>query len=147
MQEREITAATEKLAECQESIFLLGKQLKGMRPQSEFMGSPNYSERIIHKDDQGFKEEEEEPTICGMRSLQDIIDPGEVDSESPLHLYNIAQISPSDSEPKMLMRSPISSKHQPTMSAASSSSSSTPTPEKHSRGFSRFFSTKVKNDN
>ncbi|KAM7517249.1 hypothetical protein LguiA_006832 [Lonicera macranthoides] len=147
MTEREITAATEKLAECQESIFLLGKQLKGMRPQSEFMGSPNYSERIIHKDDQGFKEEEEEPTICGTRSLQDIIDPGEVDSESPLHLYNIAPISPSDSEPKTLMRSPISSKHRPTMSTASSSSSSTPTPEKHSRGFSRFFSTKVKNDN
>lgn len=146
LQEREITAATEKLAECQETIFLLGKQLKGMRPQSEFMGSPNYSERIIHKDDQGFKVEEE-PTISGMRSLQDIIDPGEVGSESPLHLYNTAPFSLSDSEPNTLMRSPISSKHCPTMSASSSSSSSAPTPEKHSRGFSRFFSTKVKNDN
>ncbi|KAJ4917444.1 Filament-like plant protein 6 [Raphanus sativus] len=34
-QERELTAAAEKLAECQETIFVLGKQLKSLWPQPE----------------------------------------------------------------------------------------------------------------
>uniref|UniRef100_A0A5B7AF11 Putative filament-like plant protein 4 isoform X1 n=1 Tax=Davidia involucrata TaxID=16924 RepID=A0A5B7AF11_DAVIN len=150
-QERDIAAAAEKLAECQESIFLLGKQLKALHPQTEFMGSP-YSERS-HK---GEGCTEEEPTTSGM-NLQDF-DQAEIDSattstnlqrvgsESPMDLYN-SPFSPSDTEANTLLRSPISSKHlkhQPTNSG-SSSSSSAPTPEKHSRGFSRFFSSKGKN--
>ncbi|KAK3019803.1 hypothetical protein RJ639_043382 [Escallonia herrerae] len=149
-QEREIAAAAEKLAECQETIFLLGKQLKGMRPQTEFMGSP-HSERS-HKSE-GFSEEE--PTTSGT-NLQDI-DQAEMDnatstnlqragSESPMDLY-IAPFSPPYSEANTSLRSPDTSKdakHRATKSG--SSSSSTPTPEKHSRGFSRFFSTKAKND-
>lgn len=146
LQERELTAAAEKLAECQETIFLLGKQLKAMHPQTELMGSP-YNERSQR--DEGLTENE--PTISGM-NLQDF-DQAETDSaisanlqklgaEIPLDSFS-SPCSPSDTE----ANNPLSSKHpkhRPTKSG-SSSSSSAPTPEKHSRGFSRFFSSKAKN--
>lgn len=141
-QERELAAAAEKLAECQETIFLLGKQLKGMRPQTEFMGSP-LNERS--QKGQTFAEEEEEEltTSSGMNMHQQV---GEVGNESPVHSDN-QQSSPWDSEGNDLLRSPMNSsktsKHRPTKSG-SSSSSSNPTPEKNTRGFSRFFSTKAK---
>ncbi|KAL0438443.1 UNVERIFIED_CONTAM: Filament-like plant protein 4 [Sesamum latifolium] len=149
-QEKELAAAAEKLAECQETIFLLGKQLKAMRPQTDILSSPNNGrtqklEAYV----------EDEPTISGM-NLHDM-DPSEshsatsfhlhrAGSESPLDVFN-AQFSPSDSEANNLLKSPVSSKypkHRPTKSG-SSSASSTPTPEKHTRGFSRFFSSKGKN--
>ncbi|KAK6939363.1 Filament-like plant protein [Dillenia turbinata] len=145
-QERELAAAAEKLADCQETIFLLGRQLKALRPQAESMGSP-HNERS--QKGEGFTEE---PTISGI-NMQDV-GHSEMDSataanaqrtgvESPMDLYN-APCSPSDSETN-LTRSPVRSKHmhKPTKSN-SSSASSTPTPEK--RGFSRFFSSKAKND-
>lgn len=149
-QERDLAAAAEKLAECQETILLLGKQLKALRPQTELIGSPLHERS--HKGE-GFSAE---PTISGMNSQE--IDPSESDmatsvslhlagSESPVDLYN-APCSP-DSEGNNLLRSPNSSKHsmhRPTKSG-SSSSSSTPTPEKHSRGLSRFFSSKAKTGN
>lgn len=149
-QEKELAAAAEKLAECQETIFLLGKQLKGLRPHTELNGSP-LTERS-HKGENL----NEEPSISDM-NLQDN-DP-ELDtatslnlrragSESPLDLYS-TPYSPSDTEGNNLLRSPTGGskppKHRPTKSA--SSSSSTPTPEKHSRGLSRFFSSKTKNAN
>uniref|UniRef100_A0A2N9EDR9 Filament-like plant protein 4 n=1 Tax=Fagus sylvatica TaxID=28930 RepID=A0A2N9EDR9_FAGSY len=145
-QERELTAAAEKLAECQETIFLLGKQLKALHPQTELMGSP-YSERSQR--DEGLTENE--PTISGM-NLQDF-DQAETDSaisanlqklgaEIPLDSFS-SPCSPSDTEANNLLSSKHP-KHRPTKSG-SSSSSSAPTPEKHSRGFSRFFSSKAKN--
>ncbi|CAL5384762.1 unnamed protein product [Camellia sinensis] len=145
-QEKELSAAAEKLAECQETIFLLGKQLKGLRPQTERMGSP-YSERTQRSSD-GFTEEE--PTTSGM-NLQDL-DQTEMDSpsspnlqrvgsESPMDHYN-APCSPSDTEANnALLRSPVSSKHAKDRPSKSSGT----TPEKNSRGFSRFFSSKGKN--
>ncbi|GFS35968.1 filament-like protein [Actinidia rufa] len=147
-QERDLAAATEKLAECQESIFLLGKQLKALRPRTEFLGSPINNER--NQKNECFTEEE--PTINVM-NLQDF-DQTDMDSanlqrvgsESPMDIYT-SLFSPSDTEANTLLGSPISSKHpkhRPTKSG-SSSLSSTPTPEKHSRGFSRFFSSKGKN--
>ncbi|KAL2894819.1 Filament-like plant protein 4 [Bienertia sinuspersici] len=150
-QEKELAAAAEKLAECQETIFLLGKQLKTFRPQSEFMGSP-----ISERSQRGEGLNEEEPTISGMdlQALEQV----EMDtatststnlqrlgSGSPSDLYN-APLSTSDTEGN-IPRSPISTtaKHRSTKSG--SSTSSTPTPEKHSRGFSRFFSSKGKTVN
>lgn len=145
-QDKDLAAAAEKLAECQETIFLLGKQLKTLRPQSEFMGSP-ISDRGQRSEDLN----EEEPTTSGM-NLQDL-DHSEMDtatsnnlqrlgSSSPSDLYN-APFSASDTEGN-IMRSPVSknAKHRPTKSG--SSTSSTPTPEKQTRGFSRFFSSKGK---
>lgn len=145
-QEKDLAAAAEKLAECQETIFLLGKQLKTFRPQSESMGSP-----ISDRSHIGESLNEEEPTTSGM-NLQDLVQVEmdtatstnlqRLDSGSPSDLYN-APLSTSDTEGNML-RSPISknTKHRPTKSG--SSTSSTPTPEKQSRGFSRFFSSKGK---
>lgn len=148
-QEKDLAAAAEKLAECQETIFLLGKQLKTLRPQTDTSSTTN------GRSDKVEASVEEEPTISGM-NLQDF-DETEIEtgasfhlhkagSESPMDLYN-ASFSPSDSDANNLLRSPVSSKypkHRPTKSG-SSSASSTPTPEKHARGFSRFFSSKAKN--
>ncbi|KAG6408806.1 hypothetical protein SASPL_131829 [Salvia splendens] len=133
-QEKDLAAASEKLAECQETIYLLGKQLKGLHPQSDSL-------RI-----------EEEPIT------NDMVFPGHnaynthlfylnrAGSESPSDIFE-AEFSPSDSEANNPQRSPAGpnhQKHRPTKSS-SSSASSTPTPEKHTRGFSRFFSSKGKN--
>ncbi|XWS20975.1 hypothetical protein CRYUN_Cryun30bG0015400 [Craigia yunnanensis] len=149
MQEKELAAAAEKLAECQETMFLLGKQLKSLRPQTDLMVSP-YNERS--QKGEGFHEGE--PTTSGV-NLQDL-DQAEkntaasgnasrTDAESPMESFN-TPCSPSDTESNLL-RSPLNSinpKDKSTMSSPSSSLS-TPTPEKHSRGFSRFFSSKGKN--
>ncbi|OVA12632.1 Filament-like plant protein [Macleaya cordata] len=144
--EKEIAAAAEKLAECQETIFLLGKQLKALHPPSEQTASPFI---------EVFVEDEVSP-----RSL----DPH---SRFGSHDFDLAQMEnsssngatagpgsppdpldssfcPSETESNQYLRSPVNSKrpkHRPTKSS-SSSSSSVLTPEKHSRGFSRFFSTK-----
>ncbi|GMH03252.1 hypothetical protein Nepgr_005091 [Nepenthes gracilis] len=149
-QEKELTAAAEKLAECQETIFLLGKQLKALHPQTEFTGSP-FSERS-EKAEGLF---EEEPTAGGMIEQDSSRADTETatstnlqraDANSPMDIDR-GPFSPSDTELNGLLRSPVSSNnpgHRPTKSV-SSSASLTPTPEKHSRGFSRFFSPKGKN--
>lgn len=150
-QERELAAAAEKLAECQETIYLLGRQLKSFRPQAEQMGSP-YNDRSQKVE--GFLEDEPPTSSTNLEDLNHAeMDTASsatvlrVGAESPSLLDTInSPCSPSDSEPN-LTRSPVNSKHpkhRPTKST-SSTSSSTPTPEKHSRGFSRFFSSKGKN--
>ncbi|KAD2804557.1 hypothetical protein R6Q59_029988 [Mikania micrantha] len=127
----------EKLAECQETIYLLGKQLNGMRPPTEFIGSPLNQKSQTFVEEQ-MQEDEELTTSSGM-NLQ-------MGNESPIQLDN-HNFSPSDSEANNLLKSPMSSstsRHRPTKSGSSSSSSSNPTPEKNTRGFSRFFSAKAK---
>lgn len=151
MQERDLTAAAEKLAECQETILLLGKQLNSLRPQTEANDSP-YSK--INPKDEGFTEDEhttngqkfQELGQLEMDSSTSAFVP-RLSSESPLHFSN-SLFSPSDSESTIPARSPVQHskskpKHRPTKSASSSVSSAT-TPEKHARGFSRFFSPKGK---
>lgn len=147
-QDRDLAAAAERLAECQETILLLGKQLKSLRPQSEVIGSP-YSERS--------PKGEFLPGEPATASLQEFdhaetdsvtsanAQPHRVGAESPLDLYT-SPCSPSENEAS-INKSPINSKHpkhRPTKST-SSSSTSAPTPEKSSRGFSRFFSSKGRN--
>ena len=140
--------AAEKLAECQETIFLLGKQLKALHPQTEVVGSP-YNGRS--QKGEGFTEDE--PTTSAM-NLQDSekgetegasVNVNRVGSESPINLHNSP--CPSDTEASTVLKSPVSSKSPKHKSSKStpSSTSSTPTPEKHQRGFSRFFSSKGKN--
>ncbi|KAD2393345.1 hypothetical protein E3N88_40322 [Mikania micrantha] len=128
-QERELAAAAQKLAECQETIYLLGKQLNGLRPQTESLGSP------INQKGQTFVEEEEENEEECMNLHPE--------NESPIRLDG-HQFSPSDSEANNLLKSPVGPNHRPTKSGSSSSSSSNPTPEKNTRGISRFFSAKAK---
>ncbi|RDX84159.1 Filament-like plant protein 4, partial [Mucuna pruriens] len=137
-QERDLSAAAEKLAECQETIFLLGKQLKALHPQTEPMGSP-YSKG------EGFTEREPNSPNLQDQALMDNASSAFVQrlgGESPLHFTNTLY-SPPDNEsnfPAIPVQNP---NHRPTKST-SSSASSTPTPEKHTRGFSRFFSSKGK---
>ncbi|KAK7382964.1 hypothetical protein VNO78_28629 [Psophocarpus tetragonolobus] len=139
-QERDLAAAAEKLAECQETIFLLGKQLKALHPQTELMGSPYLKA-------EGFTEREPNSP-----NLQDQVEMDSATSafvqrlggESPLHFSN-SLYSPPDNESTFPVISSVQNpNHRPTKSS-SSSASSTPTPEKHNRGFSRFFSSKGKN--
>ncbi|KAJ4847873.1 hypothetical protein Tsubulata_017248 [Turnera subulata] len=144
-QEKDLAAAAEKLAECQETIFLLGKQLKSLRPQAEVMMGYPYSERSQRGEGIG---EDEPPTSS--KNSQDF-DQTEMDidasanlqksgAESPVGSHNHPP-SPSEAEGGLL-RSPVSSKppkHRPTKSTSSYPSSNA-TPEKHSRGLTRFFS-------
>ncbi|XP_057516920.1 filament-like plant protein 4 isoform X2 [Amaranthus tricolor] len=144
-QEKDLATAADKLAECQETIILLGKQLKTLRPQSGSMGSPDSG-----RSQKGESLSEEEPSISGMSLDLDHVEldtatsthHSRLGSGSPSNLYN-APYSTSDTEGN-IQRSPVSKNpvHMPTNSG--SSTSSTPTPEKHSRGFSRFFSSKGK---
>ncbi|KAL4283991.1 hypothetical protein GQ457_16G013210 [Hibiscus cannabinus] len=151
-QEIELAAAAEKLAECQETIFLLGKQLNALRPQTEMKGSPN--NEMIPKVE-GVREDETTPRPSNV-NLHDLnqAEMGTVGSDnasragadSPMGSSFNTPYNPSDAEVDLL-RSPVNSynsNHRSTISS-SSSCSSTPTPEKHSRGISRFFSSKGKN--
>ncbi|KAL5985924.1 hypothetical protein ACLOJK_027914 [Asimina triloba] len=143
--EREIAAAAEKLAQCQDTIFLLGKQLNAMRPSTDLPGSPKGSRHRMSED---FLENEPSPSSSNpqaMRGSRDFDQPDteniassmlRAGGESPLHGFN-SPMSPSDTE--SALRSPIRSK-QTRHGTTRSSSSSTSTPEKHGRGFSRFFS-------
>ncbi|KAF9611441.1 hypothetical protein IFM89_032411 [Coptis chinensis] len=147
--EKEIAAATEKLAECQETIFLLGRQLKALGP-SEHTESPHHERQQALED---FMEGKRSPSrLNPLYSPQDSDNSdmetifssiaARVGSESPSEVLN-SSIIPSDADLELIMRSPVSSKrpkHRPTKS--SSSSSSATTPEKQSRGISRFFSSK-----
>ncbi|KAF7817634.1 Filament-like plant protein 4 [Senna tora] len=146
-QERDLAAAAEKLAECQETIYLLGKQLKTLRPQTEQNGSA-YSERSPKVE--GVIEEQPTTSNPSLQELcQEEMDSAtsafvrRLDPESPLHFSN--SLCPSDNEANLPAISPAKNpRHRPTKSASSSVSSAS-TPDKHARGFSRFFSSKGKN--
>ncbi|XP_019091790.1 PREDICTED: filament-like plant protein 4 isoform X2 [Camelina sativa] len=115
-QDNELAAAADKLAECQETILLLGKQLKSMCPQTE--------------------------QVASSASQEQALNPEEDEYASSTNPQDNKLSSPSEKETSP-MKSPVGSKHRHTKSNSSSSSSGL-TPEKHSRGFSRFFSTKAK---
>lgn len=128
IQERELAAAAEKLAECQETILLLGRQLKSLHPQTDLIRTSIC---------EGSQKGEDEPTTN--------TETDGVDSSNPDLLSSLW--SPSDADADILRSPPVNSKqskHRPSLSGSSSSSSTT-TPEKQSRGFSRFFSSKGKN--
>lgn len=148
-QDIELAAATEKLAECQETIFLLGKQLNALCPQREAaVGS--YSERS-----QRGENIPEDGAAAGNLNLEDLhqiertnsaasANVERVGNESPLDHYNAPSSMP-ETNSNVVLRSTVSpqrsQKDRPLMPSLSSSSSC-PTPEKHSRSFSRFFSPK-----
>ncbi|CAA6663192.1 unnamed protein product [Spirodela intermedia] len=116
-QDKEIAAATEKLAECQETILLLGRQLQALHPPAE-LGAGGAGP--------------------GRRSFQLPDHADRSGGESPLNGYGYGSAAESTPIPM----SPISSrrpKHRSPVPSSSSSGSSS-TPEKHGRGFSRFFS-------
>ncbi|EPS60792.1 hypothetical protein M569_14009 [Genlisea aurea] len=143
-QEKELASAAEKLAECQESILLLGKQLMSLQPQTETtIGSVVYG-RSRNPPEQL---DSEEPTVSGTTAAdhpQDVVVVAEATTTTtttttPLQLQRTGRESPPsdafsyESELNSFLTSPSSSK--PARHRASFSGSTTPT-----RGFSRFFS-------
>ncbi|XP_020093778.1 filament-like plant protein 4 [Ananas comosus] len=152
-QETEIAAAAEKLAECQETILLLGRQLQALRPPAEpTSSSPNNNNRY-QMDDDNFEDEPGPSSIFRLAThSQQPSDQYEFENaaspnitqrgaESPRNGCSV-QKSPSDTESSPFSNSPISSKRQKHRSSRSPSAAavSNPLPEKHGRGFSRFFS-------
>ncbi|GJN41443.1 hypothetical protein PR202_gn00819 [Eleusine coracana subsp. coracana] len=141
-QEREIAAAAEKLAECQETILVLGRQLQAMRPPVESLGSSPTRQRM-----EDFLQD-----AVGTTAQEYPQKPGQPDTdqemngtgnESPVSGYK-THITPSDVDGSPFL-SPNGSKRPKQHRSRSSSSSSfaNQMPEKQNRGFSRFF-TKVK---
>jgi hypothetical protein len=130
IQERELSAAAEKLAECQETIFVLGKQLKSFRPQPEQMRSPQTR-------NESYSEEEElGTTTTSVPKNYAVVDEGDSVNEVPRFMESPK--CPSDSETSDTTTSPsrVGSR------LSRSGSSTNATPEKASRGISRFFSSK-----
>ncbi|XP_030512273.2 filament-like plant protein 4 [Rhodamnia argentea] len=149
-QEKELSAAAEKLAECQETIFLLGKQLQALCPQTDLSSVPTDE---ISQEAEGTVKDEPTSTSTQLQS----VDHAEIDSVTSYNLHRESSESalalcdspgsPSDAEEDIL-RSPVNSKHPKHRTTSSgSSSSSSPTLEKKTRGFSRFFSAKGENGN
>ncbi|KAK3151035.1 hypothetical protein QOZ80_3AG0240820 [Eleusine coracana subsp. coracana] len=141
-QEREIAAAAEKLAECQETILVLGRQLQAMRPPAESLGSSPTRQRM-----EDFLQD-----AVGTTAQEYPQKPGQPDTdqemngtgnESPVSGYK-THITPSDVDGSPFL-SPNGSKRPKQHRSRSSSSSSfaNQMPEKQNRRFSRFF-TKVK---
>ncbi|KAI4374933.1 hypothetical protein MLD38_012868 [Melastoma candidum] len=140
-QERQFIAASERLAECQETIFLLGKQLQSLRPQPELS-------TILDTDKDPKKEaDDDDESRTSYSNVQDA-DQAETDGVSPPNLHRMSYgsgtalynspSSPSDSEDN-LRSTPVESQQSKSRSSLSgSSSSSSPTPERQSRGLSRF---------
>ncbi|KAF7054663.1 hypothetical protein CFC21_062302 [Triticum aestivum] len=138
-QEVEIAAAAEKLAECQETMLILGRQLQAMRPPAESMGASPTRQRMedFLQDAAGTTEGGEyAQKPSGQHDTdQEMLESGNV---SPLNGYK-THMTPSDVDgsPSLSTNSSKRPKHR----SRSSSSSSFPNqlPEKQSRGFSRFF--------
>ncbi|KAI0500136.1 hypothetical protein KFK09_018345 [Dendrobium nobile] len=150
-QEREIAAAAEKLAECQENIIHLGRQLHAMRNPAEQMdSSTSNSLQLI---DFVLKDERnagclKPPVLFSPLHPDHTIPENLITSvteyssrESPLNGYN-SHMNLSDTEQTPFSKSPITPRHQKqkVYRSSSSSSPSNALPEKHGRGFRKLFS-------
>ncbi|XP_020572206.1 filament-like plant protein 4 isoform X2 [Phalaenopsis equestris] len=142
-QEIDIAAAADKLAECQETIFLLGKQLQAMRDPAELLHA--CPRRRIQRDDLSLEESDggnsNSPAIFGTRLSDRGDQTAQRAGESPLHGCN-SHTSPSDSESSPFSKSPVNTNYhkQKTLGSSSSSSSFNSVSERHRHGFARFFS-------
>uniref|UniRef100_A0A0E0M5P6 Filament-like plant protein 4 n=1 Tax=Oryza punctata TaxID=4537 RepID=A0A0E0M5P6_ORYPU len=143
-QDKDIAAAAEKLAECQETILLLGRQLQTLRPPpAEPLGS------VLNKQPVGVFSEDQARTTQGLhfKKLSGQFDTDHAFSSapgtgnvSPLNGYRTHK-SPSNLDGSLYFASPNNSKRPKHRSRSSSSSSFTNQfTEKQGRGFSRLFS-------
>ncbi|XP_062201128.1 filament-like plant protein 4 [Phragmites australis] len=142
-QEKEIAAAAEKLAECQETILLLGRQLQTLRPPpAEPLVSALNRQRVGEFSEnqagpaQGIHSKKPSGQFDADYTLSSAPGTGNV---SPLNGYS-AHKSPSNVAGSPYFTSPSSSKCPKHRSRSSSSSFSSQLPEKQGRGFSRLFS-------
>ncbi|CAA6655917.1 unnamed protein product [Spirodela intermedia] len=136
-QEREIAAATEKLAECQETISLLGRQLRSLHAPKEPPGSSRTADfrgmKISSKTSRQHPQFSDRVDLDGMASFLQ-----RAGGESPVGGFNPLFSPPRSEAGGSFPMSPVSAKKSNHRS--SSSFSNNPAPERHGRGFSRFFS-------
>ncbi|TVU47745.1 hypothetical protein EJB05_07354 [Eragrostis curvula] len=136
--EKDIAAAAEKLAECQETILILGRQLQAMRPPAESLGSSPNRQRMedFLQDAVGTTAQEYPQKSSGQPDTDDEMHG--TGNKSPVNGYN-THMNHSDVDGSPFL-SPNGSKRPKHRSRSSSSSSfANQMPEKQSRGFSRFF--------
>ncbi|KAL0904982.1 hypothetical protein M5K25_027151 [Dendrobium thyrsiflorum] len=119
-QQREIAAAADKLAECQETIILINKQLNALHPPAEAMSRSSH-----------FREE---PNLVSYNSQQSHYPATVIEGvESPLN-------ESSDMESSPVLKPTVSTKRPKHRSRSTSASSlSSMLNDKPGRGFSRFF--------
>ncbi|XP_020577564.1 filament-like plant protein 4 [Phalaenopsis equestris] len=133
--EREIAAAADKLAECQEAIILINKQLNAMHPPVE---ATNRSSRF-REEPRPVNYDSPQPQFSTMENeniLMSVIE----GVESPLTEY-ISPFSTSDMESSPGLKPTCSTKRPKHRSRSTSASSlSSILNDKSGRGFSRFFS-------
>ncbi|XVF15890.1 hypothetical protein REPUB_Repub09cG0195400 [Reevesia pubescens] len=151
-QEREIVDAAEKLAACQETIYLLGRQLQALHPQTEnqqtqnthkLLGESSVEGRLNHS---GSKAQGNHCSGDFNHTETDSVASADVQSLSEDSLrYSHSTSSPSDIEPNLSLRSSLSSSHLNHRRTKSTFSASTLEQEKHSRSFGHLFSLKGKN--
>ncbi|XP_062216204.1 filament-like plant protein 4 [Phragmites australis] len=136
-QEKEIAAAAEKLAECQETILILGRQLQAMRPPAESLGSSPNRQRMedFLQDAVGTTAGEYSQKPSGQPDTdQEMLGTG---NESHVNGHK-THITPSDVDGSPFL-SPNSSKRPKHRSISSTPSFANQLSEKQSRGISRFF--------
>ncbi|XVF18008.1 hypothetical protein REPUB_Repub10bG0174600 [Reevesia pubescens] len=146
-QEREIVDAA-----CQETIYLLGRQLQGLRPQTE-NHQTRYSDKLLRESSvegklnhSGSKAQDIHRSDDFDRIERGSVDSADVQSVSEDCLrYGHSTSSPSNIEPNVSSRSSGSSSHLSHRRTKSTFSASSLEQEKHSRSFGRFFSFKGKN--
>ncbi|KAE8697308.1 Ribosomal protein L2 family [Hibiscus syriacus] len=144
-QERDIKDAAQKLAACQETIYLLGRQLQSLHTQSdELLGESSVEGRINRSCSKA-------QDICCTDDLEhietDIIASADVQSVSDdsLH-YGHSTSSPLDNDTNLSPRSLVGLSHLNHTRTKSTFSASTLEQEKHSLSFGRLFSLKGKNE-
>ncbi|KAI0489129.1 hypothetical protein KFK09_028971 [Dendrobium nobile] len=125
--QREIAAATDKLAECQETIILINKQLNALHPPAEAMSRSSH-----------FREEP--PNLVSYNSQQSHYPATVIEGvESQLNEYS-SQFSSSDMESSPVLKPTVTTKRPKNRSRSTSASSlSSMLNDKPGRGFSRFF--------
>jgi hypothetical protein len=137
-QEVEIAAAAEKLAECQETMLILGRQLQAMRPPAESIGSSPTRQRMedFLQDVAVTTEGEHTQKPSGqLDAYQEMLESGNV---SPLNGYK-THMTPSDVEGSPFVSTNSSKRPKHRSRSSSSSSIANQLPDKQNRGFSRFF--------
>ncbi|KAL1141689.1 hypothetical protein V6Z11_A11G046500 [Gossypium hirsutum] len=150
-QERELKDAAQKLAACQETIYLLGRQLQSLHPQTE-NHQTHHSDKLL-----GENSAEGRLNHSGSKAqdIHHIDDFDRIDSvasadvqsvsEDSLH-YSHSTQSPFDNEPNLSSSSLTSLSHLSHRRTKSTFSASTLEREKHLRSFGRLFSLEGKNE-
>ncbi|KAL4353874.1 hypothetical protein GQ457_06G036060 [Hibiscus cannabinus] len=143
-QEQEIKDAAQKLAACQETIYLLGRQLQSLHTQSDKLLGESSVEGILNHS--GSKAQDIHPTDDLNHIEMDSVASADVQSVSEDSLCSHSPLSPVDNGTSLSLRSSLSSSQLNHRHTKSTFSASTLEQEKHLLSFSRVFSLKGENE-